>query len=168
MTRFVTVAGCLVICGVVGCSSGESSSTGSASASTQATSASAKPRETVAAPAPTPSAAPTASTAAADVTLAEFIEFSDKSAALFEHEKDCDKLAADVKKFAADNKEFIDRLNAFKKAEPEKKAAMEKALNDPQYKDKVQGWQKAITPAAEKCGKNPDFHDAMGALKGKK
>jgi hypothetical protein len=86
----------------------------------------------------------------------------DKMTAIFAAAgKDCDKLAADMTKFGAENKALMVSSKAYEKDHPEAKKAL-----DEKMKPKMEGMMGAMGPAMEACKDHKGVADAMTSMAG--
>jgi hypothetical protein len=86
----------------------------------------------------------------------------DKMTAIFAADgKDCDKLAADMTKFGAENKALMVSSKAYEKEHPDAKKAL-----DEKMKPKMEGMMGAMGPAMEACKDHKGLADAMTSMAG--
>ena len=113
---------------------------------------------------PTPTAtAPAAGGGAITSTddyVAKGTAMLDKMTAIFAADgTDCDKLAADITKFMADNKGTMDAAKEWEKAHPDDKKAMDKKA-EPQEK----AFMDKAGPAIDKCKGNKALEEALKGM----
>jgi hypothetical protein len=75
--------------------------------------------------------------------------------------KDCDKLAAEITKFGAENKALMVSSKAYEKDHPDAKKAL-----DEKMKPKMEGMMGAMGPAMEACKDHKGLADAMTSMAG--
>jgi hypothetical protein len=86
----------------------------------------------------------------------------DKMTAIFTAAgKDCDKLAAELTKFGAENKALMVSSKQYEKDHPEAKKAL-----DEKMKPKMEGMMGAMGPAMEACKDHKGVADAMTSMAG--
>jgi hypothetical protein len=146
-----------------GCKKKDDAATGAA-----ATGSMAKPAETGSATgaAMTPPAAPAAAPAGAttiasdDDYIAKGTAFLDKLTEIFKAGgTNCDKIADDLNKLAAESSATINGLQAYEKAHPDAKKKAEAAT-----KDKTTAFEAAAGPAIGACQKNQKLGDALNKI----
>jgi hypothetical protein len=127
--------------------------------------AAAKPAET--APAPTPAAAAPTTPPAGGAEIASDDDYMAKGTVLMEKMTDifktggtnCDKIADDLTRFAADNKATLAAVQAYEKAHPEAKKTAEAAT-----KDKTAAFEAAAGPAIGACRQNQKLGEALNKI----
>jgi len=149
---------------VFGCKKKEEAAMAAAPASGAAKPAETAPAPVPAAAAPTPAAVapatPPAEIASEDDYLAKGTMLMEKMTDIFKTGgTNCDKIADDLTRFAADNNTTISAVQAYEKAHPEAKKKAEAAT-----KDKTAAFEAAAGPAIGACQKNQKLGEALNKI----
>jgi hypothetical protein len=151
----------------VGCKKQEPATTGSAAAPVTATATGSAKTETPAATTPPPATTPAPAAAAGAVTFTSDDDYitkasgaMDKVTDIFKNAgTDCDKLAADLTKFATENKSMVVAAQDYEKAHPDAKKKFDDAS-----KTKMTAFEAAAGPAMTACKDSKKVEEAMTKL----